>query len=77
MAEPILFYHKDNVIRLSRDIEFLKDYSIQSFLCINLNDVDEESRSFYESVKENIGQPQELSYWYTYTNSSIRNTSKA
>ena len=42
MAELKLFYHKDNVIRLCRSLDFLKNNSIQSFLWIDLNDVDED-----------------------------------
>jgi magnesium transporter len=42
MSEVKLYYHKDNVIRISRSIEFLKTNPIKSFLWIDLNDVDEE-----------------------------------
>ena len=50
MAELKLFYHKDNVIRLSRDLDFLKYHSIQSFLWIDLNDVDEEVENELEEI---------------------------
>lgn len=42
MSEVRLFYHKDSVIRLSRSIEFLKTKAIDSFLWIDLNNVDED-----------------------------------
>lgn len=42
MSEVRLFYHKDNIIRLSRSIEFLKTKAIDSFLWIDLNNVDED-----------------------------------
>lgn len=42
MSEVKLYYYKDNVIRVSRSIEFLKTNPIKSFLWIDLNDVDEE-----------------------------------
>ncbi len=42
MSEVKLFYHKDNAIRMSRSIEFLKTTPIQNFLWIDLNNVDEE-----------------------------------
>lgn len=42
MSEVRLFYHRDNVIRLSRSIEFLKTKAIDSFLWIDLNNVDED-----------------------------------
>lgn len=42
MSEVRLFYHKDNIIRLSRSIEFLKTKAINSFLWIDLNNVDED-----------------------------------
>lgn len=42
MSEVRLFYHRDNIIRLSRSIEFLKTKAIDSFLWIDLNNVDED-----------------------------------
>lgn len=42
MSEVKLFYHKDNTIRISRSIDFLKTNPIKNFLWIDLNDVDEE-----------------------------------
>ena len=42
MAEVKLFYHKDNVIRVSRSLEFLKETAIKNFLWIDLNNVYEE-----------------------------------
>lgn len=42
MSEVRLFYHKDNAIRISRSIEFLKTKAIDSFLWIDLNNVDED-----------------------------------
>ncbi len=42
MSEVKLFYHKDNTIRISRSIDFLKANPIKNFLWIDLNDVDEE-----------------------------------
>ncbi|NDW19001.1 magnesium and cobalt transport protein CorA [Dysgonomonas sp. 216] len=42
MSEIKLFYHKDNVIRISRSLEFLKETPIKNFLWIDLNNVDEE-----------------------------------
>lgn len=42
MSEVKLFYHKDNAIRVSRSIEFLKTTPIKNFLWIDLNNVDEE-----------------------------------
>ncbi len=42
MSEVRLFYHKDKIIRISRSIEFLKTKAIDSFLWIDLNNVDED-----------------------------------
>lgn len=42
MSEVKLFYHKDNIIKMSRSIEFLKTTPIKNFLWIDLNNVDEE-----------------------------------
>lgn len=41
MSDVKLFYHKDNSIRISRSIEFLKVTPIKNFLWIDLNNVDE------------------------------------
>lgn len=42
MSEVKLYYHKDNIVRMSRSIEFLKTTPIKNFLWIDLNNVDEE-----------------------------------
>lgn len=42
MSEVRLFYHKDSSIRVSRSMEFLKTKGIDSFLWIDLNNVDED-----------------------------------
>lgn len=42
MSEVKLFYHKENTIRISRSLEFLKTTPIKNFLWIDLNNVDEE-----------------------------------
>ena len=61
MAELKLFYHKDNVIRLSRDLDFLKDHSIKNFLWIDLNDVDEEVENELEDyLKIYIQEEEEM-----------------
>ncbi|MGV8964145.1 MAG: magnesium/cobalt transporter CorA [Candidatus Saccharimonadaceae bacterium] len=61
MAELKLFYHKDNVIRLSRSLDFLKNNSIQSFLWIDLNDVDEEVENELEDyLKIYIQEEEEM-----------------
>ena len=61
MAELKLFYHKDNVIRLSRSLDFLKYHSIQSFLWIDLNDVDEEVENELEDyLKIYIQEEEEM-----------------
>lgn len=41
MSEVKLFYHNNNIIRISRSIEFLKNNPTDSFLWIDLNNVDE------------------------------------
>ena len=61
MGELKLFYHKDNVLRLSRSLDFLKSNSIQSFLWIDLNDVDEEVESELEDyLKIYIQEEEEM-----------------
>lgn len=61
MAELKLFYHKDNVIRLSRDLDFLKYHSTKSFLWIDLNDVDEEVENELEDyLKIYIQEEEEM-----------------
>lgn len=40
MSEVKLFYHSNNTIRISRSIEFLKNNPTDSFLWIDLNNVD-------------------------------------
>ncbi|GBU08112.1 magnesium/nickel/cobalt transporter [Bacteroidales bacterium] len=48
MSEIRLFYHKDETIRLSRSIDFLKETPTDHFLWIDLNDADEEMESRLE-----------------------------
>ena len=61
MAEVKLFYHKDGVIRLSRNLDFLKSNPIQSFLWIDLNDVDEEIENELEDfLKIYIQEEEEM-----------------
>lgn len=61
MSEVKLFYLKDNVIRLSKDIEFLKANPIKSFLWIDLNNVDEEIESELEDyLKIYIQEEEEM-----------------
>lgn len=61
MAEIKLFYHKDGVIRLSRSLDFLKSNPIQSFLWIDLNDVDEEVENELEDfLKIYIQEEEEM-----------------
>lgn len=61
MAEVKLFYHKDGVIRLSRNLDFLKSNPIQSFLWIDLNDVDEEVENELEDfLKIYIQEEEEM-----------------
>lgn len=61
MSEVKLFYHKDNTIRMSRSIEFLKTTSIKNFLWIDLNNVDEEIESELEDyLKIYIQEEEEM-----------------
>lgn len=61
MSEVRLFYHKDNVIRVSREIEFLKANPIKNFLWIDLNDVDEEIENELEDyLKIYIQEEEEM-----------------
>ena len=61
MSEVKLFYHKDNVIRMSRSIEFLKATPIKDFLWIDLNNVDEEIESELEDyLKIYIQEEEEM-----------------
>lgn len=61
MSEVKLFYHKDNAIRVSRSIEFLKVTPIKNFLWIDLNDVDEEIENELEDyLKIYIQEEEEM-----------------
>lgn len=61
MSEVRLFYNKDNVIRISRSIEFLKTNPIKNFLWIDLNNVDEEIESELEDyLKIYIQEEEEM-----------------
>ncbi len=61
MAEVKLFYHKDGIVRLSRSLDFLKSNPIQSFLWIDLNDVDEEVENELEDfLKIYIQEEEEM-----------------
>lgn len=61
MSEVKLFYHKDNVIRMSRSIEFLKITPIKNFLWIDLNNVDEEIENELEDyLKIYIQEEEEM-----------------
>lgn len=61
MAEVRLFYIKDNAIRISRSIEFLKSKPIESFLWIDLNNVDEEIENELEDfLKIYIQEEEEM-----------------
>lgn len=61
MSDVKLFYIKDNVIRVSRSIEFLKTSSIKNFLWIDLNNVDEEIESELEDyLKIYIQEEEEM-----------------
>jgi len=61
MAEVKLFYHKDNVIRISRSLEFLKQTPIKNFLWIDLNNVDEEIENELEDyLKIYIQEEEEM-----------------
>lgn len=61
MAEIKLFYHKDNTIRISRSIEFLKTTPISNFFWIDLNNVDEEiENELEEYLKIYIQEEEEM-----------------
>ncbi len=61
MAEIKLFYHKDGIVRLSRSLDFLKSHSIENFLWIDLNDVDEEVENELEDfLKIYIQEEEEM-----------------
>lgn len=61
MSELKLYYHQDNVIRLSRSLDFLKNNSTQIFLWIDLNDVDEEVENELEDyLKIYIQEEEEM-----------------
>lgn len=61
MSEVKLFYHKDNIIRTSRSIEFLKETPIKNFLWIDLNNVDEEIEAELEDyLKIYIQEEEEM-----------------
>ncbi|GAB6011011.1 magnesium/cobalt transporter CorA [Viscerimonas tarda] len=61
MAEVKLFYHKDNAIRISRSLEFLKETPIKKFLWIDLNNVDEEIENELEDyLKIYIQEEEEM-----------------
>ena len=61
MSELKLYYHQDNVIRLNRNLDFLKNNSTQSFLWIDLNDVDEEVENELEDyLKIYIQEEEEM-----------------
>jgi magnesium transporter len=56
-----LFYHQDNVIKVSRSIDFLKKTPTNQFLWIDLNDVDEEIESQLEDyLKIYIQEEEEM-----------------
>jgi len=77
MSEVKLFYHKDNVIRISRSIEFLKETAIKNFLWIDLNNVDEEIENELEDYLKIYIQEEEemieieMSSRYIETNESL------
>lgn len=61
MAEIKLFYHKEGIVRLSRSLDFLKSNTIQNFLWIDLNDVDEEVENELEDfLKIYIQEEEEM-----------------
>lgn len=61
MSEVKLFYNKENTIRISRSIEFLKTTSINKFLWIDLNNVDEEIENELEDyLKIYIQEEEEM-----------------
>ena len=56
-----LFYHKENVIRVSNSIDFLKQTPTDQFLWIDLNDVDEEIEAQLEDyLKIYIQEEEEM-----------------
>ncbi len=77
MAEVKLFYHKNNVIRISRSLEFLKETAISNFLWIDLNNVDEEIENELEDYLKIYIQEEEemieieMSSRYIETNDSL------
>ena len=77
MAEVKLFYQKNNVIRISRSLEFLKETQIKNFLWIDLNDVDEEVENELEDFLKIYIQEEEemieieMSSRYIETNDSL------
>lgn len=77
MAEVKLFYHKNNVIRISRSLEFLKETAIKNFLWIDLNNVDEEVENELEDFLKIYIQEEEemieieMSSRYIETNDSL------
>ncbi len=77
MAEVKLFYHKNNVIRISRSLEFLKETAIKNFLWIDLNNVDEEVENELEDYLKIYIQEEEemieieMSSRYIETNDSL------
>jgi magnesium transporter len=61
MSEFKLFYHKDGMIKISRNLEFLKKTPTDQFLWIDLNDVDEEVEAQLEDfLKIYIQEEEEM-----------------
>jgi magnesium transporter len=61
MSEFKLFYHKDDTIKISRSIEFIKQIPENQILWIDLNDVDEEIESQLEEfLKIYIQEEEEM-----------------
>lgn len=61
MSEVKLFYHKDNLVRVSRSIEFLKSNPIKNFFWIDLNNVDVEIENELEDyLKIYIQEEEEM-----------------
>jgi magnesium transporter len=61
MSEFKLFYHKDDTIKISRSIEFIKQIPENQILWIDLNDVDEEIESQLEDfLKIYIQEEEEM-----------------
>ena len=61
MSEFKFFYHKDGVIKVSRNIEFLKKTPTEQLLWIDLNDVNEEIESQLEDyLKIYIQEEEEM-----------------